>query len=98
MNEAAARIERLRNRLRGWGVPFYLENPETGMLKKFLGRPDHQFDPCDFGLYLSKDDEHPVKGFPPRDRYRKMTGLWTGGGFRFPMRRRAEPSPSAEPY
>ena len=41
----------------------------------------------DFGLYLHKDDTHPVKGFPPRDRYRKKTGLWVGKGFRFPERR-----------
>merc|ERR1740139_249043 len=90
MNEAAGRIQRLRDRLRRWerlAGRFYLENPETGQLKSYLGHPKHRFDPCDFGLYLPKDDTHPVKGFPPRDRYRKRTGLWVGDGFRFPKRR-----------
>ena len=37
-------------------------------------------------------DVHPVKGFPPRDRYKKLTGLWTSGSnFKKPVRRAVKP-------
>ena len=77
--------------LRRWGVRFWLENPETGQLKSYIGHPDHKFDPYEFGRYLPKGDTHPVKGFPPRDAYKKGTGIWTGGGFQFPARRSVKP-------
>jgi|TARA_R110000744_G_scaffold108631_1_gene205643 hypothetical protein len=65
--------------------PFYIENP-IGALSRLWRKPDHKFDPCDFGGYLPKDDVHPLwpEVIPPRDAYRKRTCLWTGGGFEKP--------------
>lgn len=59
------------------GAPWLLENP-VGTLSTYWRKPDHRFDPCDFGDYLD----------PPGDAYTKRTCLWTGGGFVMP-----EPKP-----
>lgn len=61
------------------GAPFYIENP-VGALSSHHGKPQHLFDPCDFGGYLD----------PPGDAYRKKTCLWTGNGFRMPEKRPVE--------
>lgn len=52
-------------------------------------KPDHSFDPWEYGGYLPEDDVHPL--FPEyinaRDSYPKLTCLWTGNGFRMPEKK-----------
>ena len=57
-----------------------IENPSS-TFSSYWRRPNHTFDPCDFGGYLS----------PPGDAYTKKTCLWTGNGFVMPERRRVAP-------
>lgn len=68
-------------------IPWMLENPAVSFLNTMWRRPDHKFDPCDFGGYLPDGDVHPrFPGiYPGRDAYRKKTGLWVGGGFKMPV-------------
>ncbi len=61
-------------------APWLIENP-VGVLSSYWRKPDHTFDPCDFGGYLD----------PPGDAWTKKTCLWTGGGFRMPGKKRVEP-------
>ena len=69
------------------GCSYYVENP-IGALTRLWRKPDHKFDPCDYGGYLPEDDVHPrwPDVIPPRDGYRKKTCLWTGGHFRMPTK------------
>jgi len=71
-------------------VPWMLENPAVNMLNTLWRKPDYKFDPCQYGGYLPEDDVHPLfpEIYPPRDAYKKNTGIWCGGGFRMPV---AEP-------
>lgn len=62
-------------------APFMIENP-VGRLSTCWRKPDHTFDPCDYGGYLD----------PPGDRYTKKTCLWVGHGFRIPDKRPVEPT------
>ena len=57
-----------------------LENP-VGVLSSYWRKPDHTFDPCDYGGYLN----------PAGDAYTKKTCLWTGGGFIMPKKKPVEP-------
>lgn len=71
------------------GCPWYVENP-VSVLATLWRKPDHRFDPFEFGGYIPGDDaEHPrwPEYLPPRDCYTKKTCLWTGGGFVMPPRR-----------
>jgi len=52
-----------------------IENP-VGRLSTWWRKPDHIFDPCDYGGYLS----------PPGDAYTKRTCLWTSPAFVMPPR------------
>lgn len=61
-------------------APWFIENP-NGRLSTIWRKPDHAFDPCDFGGYLE----------PAGDAYTKRTDLWTGGGFVMPEPRRVPP-------
>ena len=38
---------------------WYVENP-VGALSRLWRKPDHVFDPCEYGGYLSEMDEHPL--------------------------------------
>jgi len=62
------------------GAPWMIENP-VSTLSTYWRKPDHIFDPCDYGGYLD----------PPVDAYTKKTCLWTGGGFIMPGTKRIEP-------
>lgn len=68
--------------------PYMIENP-VSVLSSMWRRPDHIFNPYEYGGYLPESDSHPV--FPeyiePRDAYPKKTCLWTGNGFVMPERR-----------
>ena len=57
-----------------------IENP-VGKFSDHMGKPDHRFNPCDYGGYLE----------PEGDAYTKKTCLWTGNGFRMPEPRPVEP-------
>lgn len=67
---------------------YMIENP-VSVLSSMWGRPDHIFNPYEYGGYLPESDRHPE--FPeyiePRDAYPKKTCLWTGNGFVMPERR-----------
>jgi len=69
-------------RLAEWTrAPYMLENP-VSTVSTYWRRPDHFFDPCDYGGYL----------VPPGDRYTKKTCLWTGNGFKMPEKKPVEAS------
>ena len=61
-------------------APWMIENP-VSTISSYWRRPDHVFDPCDYGGYLN----------PPGDAYTKKTCLWTGAGFVMPPVRRVRP-------
>ncbi len=57
------------------GAPYMIENP-SGALSTHWRKPDHAFDPLDFGAYVLDGED-----------YTKLTNLWTGGGFVMPPKR-----------
>lgn len=57
------------------GAPYMIENP-VGQLSTYWRKPDHAFDPLDFGAYVLAGEQ-----------YTKRTHLWTGGGFVMPAKR-----------
>jgi len=65
--------------------PYYIENP-VGALSRLWRKPNHSFNPCDYGGYLPEDDVHPryPEYIPSRDAYRKKTCLWSGNRFTMP--------------
>ena len=62
------------------GIPWMLENP-VGVLSFIWRKPDHSFNPCDFGGYLAPSDSHPQwsEYIAPRDAYNKLTCIWAKG-------------------
>lgn len=62
-------------------APWMIENP-VSVLSSYWRKPDHSFDPCDYGGYLD----------PEGDRYTKKTCLWTGNGFVMPDTRPVSPT------
>lgn len=62
-------------------APYMIENP-VGQLSTYWRKPDHAFDPLDFGAYVLAGEQ-----------YTKRTHLWTGGGFVMPAKR---PLPEAD--
>jgi hypothetical protein len=61
------------------GAPWFIENP-VSTLASYWRKPDFTFDPYEFGGYAGGEN----------DDYRKHTCLWTGAGFRFPVKRPIE--------
>ena len=80
------------SRREGGAVPYLVENP-VSVLSTTWRKPDHIFNPCDFGGYLPADDEHPLypEVIPPRDAYTKRTCIWSGGGLRWPDAKPVDP-------
>lgn len=78
--EGLALVEACREIAETSGAPWMLENP-IGTISTYWRKPDHYFDPCDFGGYLLEEG----------DGYTKRTCLWTGNGFRFPVKKPVEP-------
>jgi hypothetical protein len=73
-------------------VPYMVENP-VSRLATLWRKPDHTFDPFEYGGYLSDSEaEHPrwPEYIAPRDGYSKRTCLWTGNGFIMPDKRPVE--------
>jgi len=61
-------------RLAEWTrAPYMIENP-VSTVSSYWRKPDHTFDPFEYGGYLS----------PETDTYRKRTCLWAGNGFVMP--------------
>lgn len=78
------------------GCPYFIENP-VSTFSTYCGKPDHTFDPFEYGGYLPDDDIHPLypDNIAPRDGYTKKTCLWTGGGFKMPKRAPIQPQTGA---
>lgn len=79
LDDAIALVQRcwdLASRADAW----VLENP-VGRLSTHWRRPDHYFNPCDYGGYIEGGG----------DRYTKKTCLWTGGKFKMPEPKPVEP-------
>jgi len=89
---AVAMARQVEDMAKMWGSPYVIENPRS-VLSTLWRKPDHKFDPCDFGGYLPADDAHPTwpDYIAPRDAYTKDTWLWAGGGFVMPNTIRVEP-------
>lgn len=69
-------------RLAEWTrAPYLIENP-VSTVSTYWRPPDHTFDPCDYGGYLT----------PAGDAYTKKTCLWTGPGFVMPKPRPVPPT------
>ena len=73
LSMAISLVERCRDICEWSGAPYMIENP-VGTLSTYWRKPDHAFDPCDYGQ------------FELSDNYTKRTCLWTGGGFVMPER------------
>lgn len=80
LHEAIGLVESCRRICEWSGAPWMLENP-VGTLSTYWRKPDHVFNPCDYGGYLT----------PPGDAYTKETWLWVGNGFRMPLPKRVPP-------
>jgi len=78
--EAAALFARAEQICEWAGCPYMIENPVGRMSS--VHKPDHIFNPCDYGGYL----------MPPGDAYTKKTCLWTGGGFVMPDAKPVDPT------
>jgi hypothetical protein len=78
--DALKLVDRCRELAEKFQCPWMLENP-VGRLATCWRKPDHTFDPCDYGGYLT----------PPGDAYTKRTCLWTGSGFVMPDKRPVAP-------
>jgi len=61
-------------------APFLIENP-ISTLSTYWRKPNHMFDPCDYGGYEGGEE----------DAYTKKTCLWTGHGFKMPEKKRIKP-------
>lgn len=69
--------------------PYFIENP-IGTLSTLWRKPDHKFDPFEYGGYIPEDEAaHPKwpEYIAPFDAYPKRTCLWVGGGFTMPEKR-----------
>ncbi|MDD9727213.1 hypothetical protein PVV74_17265 [Roseovarius sp. SK2] len=74
------------------GFAYFIENPK-GRLSTLWRKPDHYWDPNDFGGYLPENDTHPEwpEYIAPRDAYPKGSGAWLGGGFVWPEKKPVPP-------
>lgn len=73
--EGLSTVEACRRICEWSGAPYMVENP-NGTLSTYWRKPDHSFDPLDFGAYVLDGED-----------YTKRTNLWTGGGFVMPDKR-----------
>lgn len=73
-------------------IPYFCENPKS-MIMHFDRRPDHTFDPYEYGGYLPKNHHHAYfpNIYPNRDAYTKKTWIWCGNGFVMPPKKPVEP-------
>lgn len=81
LNQGVSLFDRARTICEAMGVPYSLENP-VSTIASYWRKPDHVFNPCDYGGYLD----------PPGDAYTKKTCLWTGNGFAMPEPKPVQPT------
>lgn len=83
--EALEVVEACRRIAEWTGAPYLIENP-SGALSTHWRKPDHAFDPLDYGAYVLDGED-----------YTKLTNLWVGGGFvmppKLPVRKSDKPNP-----
>lgn len=68
---------------RDYNARWMIENP-VGKLSTLFRRPDHYFDPYEYGGYMTGEEGAFHPRMPARDAYTKRTCLWVGGGFVMP--------------
>lgn len=68
-----------------FNCPWVAENP-VSVLATIWRKPNHKFDPWEYGGYLPEDDKHPTypEYIKPRDAYPKKTCLWSSDDFVMP--------------
>lgn len=66
-----------------WGAPWMVENPVGALCTKWR-KPDHYFNPFEYGGYLTGDEVQFHPKMPPKDAYTKRTGIWCGNEFVMP--------------
>ena len=74
--EALTLVERCRDLCEQIGAPYMIENP-VGQLSTYWRKPDHTFDPCDYGdPYTKKTCLWTGSGFvmPPKNRVEPTEG------------------------
>lgn len=87
-HEDAVKLARVTEKIgQKLNKPWMVENP-VSVLSSMWRKPDHYFHPYEYGGYLPENDVHPrwPEYISPRDQYRKKTCLWTGNGFKMPIR------------
>lgn len=72
-----------------YGCTWLVENPVGKLCTKWR-KPDHYFDPYEYGGYLSPKEGSFHKRMPAQDGYTKKTCLWVGNGFIMPDKRPVE--------
>ncbi|EHO5626873.1 DNA cytosine methyltransferase [Salmonella enterica] len=82
----ARRVEGLATLL---NIPWMVENP-VGKMSTLWRRPNHYFDPYQYGGYMTGEEESYHPKMPPRDGYTKKTCIWAGNGFVMPETRPVE--------
>lgn len=73
--EGLSVVEACRRIAEWTGAPYMIENP-SGALSTHWRKPDHAFDPLDYGAYVLDGED-----------FTKLTNLWVGGGFVMPEKR-----------
>lgn len=81
---ASARLVELLGRR--YGCPWMVENP-VGKLSTLWRKPDHYFNPHEYGGYMSATDRPFHPKMPEYDGYTKKTAIWCGNGFVMPERK-----------
>lgn len=76
----AKMVERVAN---VFDCPWMVENP-VGKMSTLWRKPDHYFDPYEYGGYLNQTEGSYHPKMPHRNAYTKKTCLWVGNGFVMP--------------
>lgn len=66
-----------------YNCPWMVENP-VGKLSTNWRKPNHYFDPYQYGGHLTGDEEVMHPRMPAFDGYTKKTCIWSGNGFIMP--------------
>ncbi len=85
----ALHLFRSVERIATWfGTPWIAENP-VSVVASLYRKPNHVFNPFEYGGYLPENDQHPdyPKYIAPRDAYPKKTCLWSSRSFVMPPKR-----------
>lgn len=67
------------------GAAWMVENP-VGKMSTLWRKPDHYFNPFEYGGYMSGFEESFHPKMPGRDGYTKKTCIWSGNGFVMPKK------------